>query len=260
MEIEYLGKCLFIEESGKGMLVVGDLHLGFEESLNKSGVFVTREMFSEMILYFNSVFDRLDSKGKKVNEIILLGDVKHGFARPERQEWKDVLELFDYFIGKMEEINGVGKGKVIIVKGNHDNYLANLAGKRDVTVLKSYIVGGIGFCHGNKKVEEIEKEDVRVWVMGHGHPAVRIRDKERKEEKYKCFLVGKYNVKGKGVGNVKKVIIVPSFFDFSEGTDPRESNLCLGWDFDLEKFDVKIVGDDLEVLDFGVLWKLEKLK
>ena len=46
--ISYVGKGLLIEE-GEKILVIGDLHLGYEEMPNKSGVFVTRQMFEDMI-------------------------------------------------------------------------------------------------------------------------------------------------------------------------------------------------------------------
>ena len=248
-EIEYLGKCLFLKR--ESILVIGDLHLGYEEILNKSGVLVTRAMFSEMIDYFDSVFRELkrrekeDGKSRRVNEIVLLGDVKHGFARPEKQEWNDVIELFDYFIGRNVE-------KIIVVKGNHDNYIKNIAGKRNVFVEDFYFVfeedgKKIGFCHGDKRFDELEEKDVKMWIMGHGHPAMRLRDeKNGKEELYKCFLVGKYKVKGKGIWNLKEVIIAPSFIDYSEGTDARENDLGLAWDFELGKFNVRIISDSLE--------------
>ena len=267
-------------EKSKGMLVVGDLHLGYEESLNRSGVLVIRKMFSEMILYFDSVFDELkerekeDGRERRIDEIVLLGDVKHGFGKGNKQEWNDVLELFDYLIKKMNEFSSVGTGlrygrekkrekKIIVVRGNHDNYIKNIAGKRNVIVEDFYIVSGIGFCHGDKRIKEFDKKEIKMIVVGHGHPAVRLIDKKSgKEESYKCFLVGKWKVSlgGRrfGIGNVKGIIIVPSFIEYSEGTDARENDLGLGWDFELNKFNVKIVSepDKLEVLDFGILGKL----
>ncbi len=238
-KLEYIGKCLLISEKGKKILVIGDLHLGYEEVLNQSGVFVSRTMFEEMIKYLDSVF----AKTGKVEHVVLLGDVKHDFGGILRQEWNDVLRLFDYLEDKCKEI--------IICKGNHDTILEPIVRKRENVKMMNYLIfGEYCFLHGNKDFPGIWNKKIRYWIMGHGHPAVKISDKT-KVEKYKCFLAGRF--KGRGI------IIVPSFFEYTEGSDPRESNLGMAWDFDYGKFRVWVVGveGDLEVLDFG---KLRDLK
>jgi len=246
MKIEYIGKCLYVEvvenRKKKGILAVGDLHIGYEEVLNRSGVFVTRKMFNEMIEYFDRVFEKVG----KVDYVVLLGDVKHYFGKILRQEWNDVLGLFDYFKEKLMK-----EGMVVVVRGNHDVILDPIVLKRSrVEVWDYFVVEKICFLHGNRDFKEIYDKRIKMWVMGHGHPAVKLSDSVR-VEKYKCFLFGMFRGRG--------VIIVPSFFDYSEGSDPRENDLGLAWDFDFERFDVKIVGDemDLRVLDFGKLGKLK---
>lgn len=237
--IEYVGKCLLIKERGERILVVGDLHLGYEESLNRTGVYVSREMFKEMIKYFDLIFSKIG----KVDKIVLLGDVKHDFGGILRQEWNDVLRLFDYFFEKIKK-----KGEIVIMKGNHDNILEPIIKKRENVEIKDYfIVNDIAFLHGDKDFKEIWDKKIKYLIMGHGHPAVKLREEKGvKIEKYKCFLVGRF----KG----KEIIILPSFFSYMEGSDPRESNLGLAWKFDYSKFNVKIVNvDDLKVLEFGRL-------
>ena len=240
-KIEYVGKCLCIDEDRKKILVIGDLHLGYEEVLNEAGVFVTREMFKEMIEYFDRVFERIG----EVDYVILLGDVKHEFGGILRQEWNDVLGLFDYLEGKLEK-----KGEIVIIKGNHDTILEPIVRKRKRIRLENYfIVRDYCFVHGDREFKEMKDKEIKYWIMGHGHPAVKISDRI-KIEKYKCFLRGKY----KG----KEIIMVPSFFEYSEGSDPRENDLEMAWDFNYNKFNVKIVGEnDLEVRDFGKLGELK---
>ena len=239
MTIKYLGKCLLVEEKGKKIIVIGDLHFGFEESLNKAGVFVSRKMFEEMIEELDRVFAKIGG----VDEVVLLGDVKHEFGEIMRQEWKDTIDLFEYLEGKMKK-----EGKITIVKGNHDAILEPIANEgKKVELRDYYCVGETCFLHGHRDFEEIHNKEFKVWVMGHVHPAVKISDGV-KIEKYKCFLTGKFEG--------KKIIIVPSFLDYSEGTDPRENFVELPWKIDLERFDVKIIGENLEVLDFG---KLEEI-
>ena len=104
------------------------------------------------------------------------------------------------------------------------------------------------FLHGDRDFKEVYDKKIKYWVVGHGHPAVRLSD-GMKVEKYKCFLVGCFRK--------KKVIIVPSFFVGNEGSDPRENDLGLAWNFDLKSFNVVVVGENLEVFDFG---KLRRLK
>lgn len=238
--MEFVGKCLVVKENGKRILVIGDLHLGYEEMLNRSGVFVSRKMFEEMI----SELDRVFLKAGKVDSVILLGDVKQNFGSIMKQEWQDVNGLFDYLEDK------IGRGKeIVIVKGNHDTIIKPIAEKRGVDVKDFYVVGKFCFLHGDKSFEVIYDKKITHWIMGHGHPAVKLSD-GLKIEKYKCFLVGKF----KG----REIVIVPSFFEYNEGSDPRENDLGLAWKFDLEKFNVKAI-QGLEVLDFGALRKLEKL-
>src|SRR3989338_4885293 len=240
--IEYIGKCLLIEDGEKKILAVGDLHLGYEEVLNQVGVFVTREMFKEMISYFDKVFDKVG----EVDYIVLLGDVKHDFGRILRQELNDVSGLFDYFERKIGK-----RGEIVIVKGNHDIILGPIVKKREkVKIVDYFIVGECCFVHGDRVFEEMNNKGVGYWIIGHGHPAIKLGDGV-KIEKYKCFLAGKY------CG--REIIIVPSFLEYNEGSDPRENDLGMAWSFNYDKFNVKIVGveGDLKVLEFGRLGKIK---
>jgi uncharacterized protein len=238
MGVKFVGKCALIEDVGKRILVVGDLHLGFEESLNRSGVFVSGRMYEDMIEHFDLVFDGVG----KVDLIVLLGDVKHAFGSILKQEWKDVLNLLEYFKGKLAE-----KGELVVVKGNHDAILEPIVKKGGVEVVDYLVIGKYCFVHGDKAFDEMEGRGVKVWVMGHGHPAIKLSD-GIKIEKYKCFLIGKYKR--------REVIILPSFPAFNEGSDPREFDLGLAWEFDLGGFNVKLIGEGVDVLDFGKLGEM----
>ncbi len=293
--IKYLGKSLVVsvgEEDlenlsakqgllqGKSVgelkiLVIGDLHLGYEEVLNKSGVLVGRKLFEEMLFDLEEIFkviekgkmvnvkadegeevkddklvvdggvglgdnDEKRSAGKIVDKVILLGDIKHDFGEINRQEWSDTLKLFEFLEERC--------GELIVIKGNHDNMLQGIARQRDVVVRESYVFGEYCFMHGDKDILEAWGKNIKTWVIGHVHPAVKLSDGV-KTEKYKCFLTGKF----KG----RKVIIVPSFSEYSSGSDFRESDLNCAWGFDVLKFEVGVVGEDLRVLDFGKLGKIE---
>ena len=221
--MDFIGKCLLVEELEKRILVIGDLHIGYEENLNRSGVFVYRGMFKEMIVYLDRVFGKVGN----VDEVVLLGDVKHVFGRILRQEWKDVLNLVDYLSERC--------GKIIIVRGNHDKIIKVIVGKGNVEVMDCYSVGENCFMHGDRKFPDALRKRIKRWIVGHGHPAVKISD-GIKVEKYKCFLVGEFKR--------KEIVIVPSFFEGSIGSDYLENDLGMAWKFDLKNFNVWVVDDE----------------
>jgi putative SbcD/Mre11-related phosphoesterase len=284
--IEFIGKSLLLDNS---ILVIGDLHLGYEGAMRESGIFVKADLYGEVIRDLEKIFEKIQgkkygkvevgedllidvkhskinkekkgakhndgdvgfgddnskgaTKGVAIDKIILLGDLKHEFGRISRDEWKEVLELIDYLKKKCNEI--------IIVKGNHDVVLESVTGKKGISVVDYFVFRDFVFLHGDKDFEKSKIYDKKIkrWIVGHGHPAITLEEKRGiKKEKYKCFLVGKF----KG----KEIIIVPSFFPITGGSDPRDYDLNMAWNFNLNKFNVKIVGENLETFDFGKLGKL----
>ncbi len=252
IKIDFIGKTLLIEY-GKGKdveraLVIGDLHLGYEEVMRSSGILVPSGIYEEIIKEMDAVFDFIGKK--RVDKIILLGDLRHEFGKILRSEWKEVHGFIDYLRGKIED-----GGEIVIVKGNHDTMTKNIIKRKGIDILDYYLWKEFVFLHGNKEFKEIYYEKIKYWIMGHAHPAVTLQDKNSvKKEKYKCFLVGKWKR--------KEVIIVPSFFPIIEGSDIRNStgkDIGLAWDFKIENFNVRIIEGEksLDVLNFG---KLSKLK
>ena len=239
MGISYIGKCLLIEENKIKALVVGDLHLAHVGGMGVGGVKLVDEVWSGMIKEFDDVFND-ERIGGKVDYIVLLGDLRSGFGRLQDDERNEIGRLIDYLGGKCDE--------VIVIKGNHDNYVVSVLASRGIENRETWKWNGYLFVHGDKGIESGKMEDVECIVMGHMHPAI-VLEEGAKREKYKCFLVG--NVRG------KKVIILPSFIDVNEGIDVLglidEENV---WGWDLRKFEVMVVGEGLEVMSFGKLGKL----
>ncbi|MFH1711113.1 MAG: metallophosphoesterase [Nanoarchaeota archaeon] len=233
---EFLDKALWFPV--EKVLVISDLHVGYEESLNSAGVFLPRFQFDEMI----SDLKRIFKKTGKVKEVIINGDLKHEFGKISEQEWKETLEVLDFLQGN--------SGKVVLVKGNHDKILEPIARRNKIEVVDSYVSGDTCFVHGDKLISECFDEKIKRIVLGHRHPAVTISDKYKKE-RYKCFLVGKYKK--------KEVIIMPSFFSLVEGTDiiDSDSEMLFIPEEKLKNFEVYVVGDKLEALKFGKLKDLE---
>jgi len=111
-------------------LIVSDFHIGYEEALNKQGVYVPRFQFSEIMKRLEAIFEKL--KNKKIERIVINGDLKHEFGTISNQEWRHTLRLLDYFGRHCDEI--------ILIKGNHDTILGPIAEKRKVKVLEYYLI------------------------------------------------------------------------------------------------------------------------
>jgi len=208
-QFEIIDRCLFWKE--KRILVVGDLHLGYEDNLTERGFAVPRSQFDQT----KEIFERIFNKIGKVEKIILLGDIKHVFGKIMKQEFFDfeqLIKLFDKNLVKSKEIT--------ITKESHDTILEPLSKKyRNIILCDKYILEKTLFLHGDSKsvrknYQSIKNKEIKLVVVGHFRPAYILKDKNSiKQEKFKCFLYGfssEYQ---------KKVIFIPSFFPLAEGSD-----------------------------------------
>jgi len=196
VKIEYLHDALLVDNS---ILVLGDLHIGYEEHIAEQGMF-PRIQFKEIIEKLNGIFWNLSMKGVKIKQVVILGDLKHEFGGISDVEWSETLKFLDYIDKKVPKDSKI-KNKIVLVRGNHDTILGPIAKKRDIEVVNYYKHKDICFIHGNKLHGKCF-EGSKILILGHLHPAITLSD-DYKKEKYKCFLQGKWKS--------KKIYILPSF-------------------------------------------------
>ncbi|MDP2628939.1 MAG: metallophosphoesterase [Nanoarchaeota archaeon] len=234
-----ISKTIFFPE--KGILAVGDLHLGYDRFLQEQGIIIPFNQLEQSKKDLEKTIKEI-SKKNKIKRIILLGDVKHffGFQKQELFDVRDFLEFLERF---------VDRENIILIKGNHEKFSISGYEFQDY-----FIDGEIAFVHGNKNFPEIFDKRIKTIVMGHMHPAILLKDKNKiKKEKFKCFLVGDYKK--------KKIIVVPSFFPFIEGTEYYDK--FLGEDFSiipfkkLGNFECFIIGKE-KIYNFGKLKDINK--
>jgi len=112
--IEIVDLCLYLP--AENTLALADLHLGFEEMMNKQGTLMPRLNFAEIKKRLERVFIVLEQRGAgALEKIIINGDLKHEFGTISEQEWMEVLDIIELLRKKC--------GKIILVQGNHDNIL-----------------------------------------------------------------------------------------------------------------------------------------
>lgn len=216
-------------------LVIADVHIGYEEALNKQGVLVPRVQFEEMAKRMERIFIGL--KGKKVDRVVINGDLKHEFGTISEQEWRNTLKFLDLLGKHCKEI--------ILIKGNHDTILGPIAKKRNVKIVENFSVGKVLIAHGDKIPGSLDS--YITIIIGHEHPAVSLKEGPRVEQ-FKCFLKGNY--KGKGL------IVQPSFNTMVEGTDILKDQILSPFlKQNIDNFEVYVVED--KVYEFGKLGKLK---
>ncbi|MDP3917265.1 MAG: metallophosphoesterase [Nanoarchaeota archaeon] len=202
----------------KDILILGDLQLGYEDYLNKNGIMVPRFQTEDTLNKIRGILDNVN-----VKIIVFNGDVKHQFSGISPQEWDSVEMLIEELIEKY---------KIVIVKGNHDNLLEPILKKYKgkIELVNSYKVDNITIVHGDKIIPNPSE----IIIIGHEHPAIGF--KEKPNEKYKCFLKGKWN---------KHILIVmPSFNMLTIGSDvSKEKILSPYLKTNLEDYNVYVVED-----------------
>ncbi|MAG16424.1 phosphoesterase [Candidatus Woesearchaeota archaeon] len=215
-------------------LVLGDVHIGYEEELNKRGVLIPRHHFKDVLASLNHTFYLLEpllkkSKKKKLSNIIINGDLKHEFGLISNQEWREILKFFDILSKHCE--------KIILVKGNHDPIIGPVAKKRNIKVVDDYSKDGIFICHGHQIPTTDVFKKSKLLIIGNEHPAVSIKEGPRSET-FKCFL--------KGTFKNKDMIVMPSFNPITIGTDVlKEQFISPFLNQDINSFEVFVIAGNV---------------
>jgi len=229
-KIEIIELGLFFDET----LVISDVHIGYEESINRQGIMLPRQQFEDIIKRLERIFKKLEKR--RIGTIVVNGDLKDQFGGISEQEWRNTLKFLDFLSRHAK--------RVIIVKGNHDAVLEPIARKRNIPIVDYYTKSDKIVLHGDKIADEIK--NYKTIIIGHEHPAVSLKDGPRMET-YKCFLKGKFNR--------KNLIVMPSFNSIVAGTDLfRDSILSPFLKKNLDNFEIFVVED--EIYDFGKLKNL----
>ena len=154
---------LLLEKLGDRVLVIADLHLGWEVTLARQGIHVPSQV------------PRLLEKLRRIlwetaaHKLILLGDIKHAVSKVELEEWRYVPEFFENLVKIVPDIQ--------VVPGNHDGNLEALV-PPVVKIAKSegiVIWGSVGLMHGHAW-PKWALLGCKYLVMGHLHPVVAFTD------------------------------------------------------------------------------------
>jgi putative SbcD/Mre11-related phosphoesterase len=167
MESIFEDRGMIIKWSDETVLLISDIHLGFEES-------VSREKGVEFPPQHPIILERIERLVKKHNasHLYINGDVKHSIFTDDFSNWETVPEFME------------GLAKIVettIIPGNHDGVLEPLL-PRNITLtdVHGIVLGSkdesVGLFHGHTW-PSYEVLDAKMMVLGHNHPTVRrLRD------------------------------------------------------------------------------------
>jgi len=218
-------KCLVLDDGPT--VVIGDLHLGYERALEDEGMYIPRINTTNVIDRLNDILCQYEP-----SKVILLGDIKHTFRRSKWEEGKDVKAIIELIREASD---------VVVVRGNHDNYIQNAIQGTDVIVTDHMDQSGFRMEHGHID------SGVRPVIIGHEHPSVRILDSVGVGMKLPVFVHARED----------GVIVLPAFSAFSSGNDLMADRNCIMADA-LKKSDY-INADLYGISDLGII-SLGKLK
>lgn len=154
---------LLFENADERVLVVGDLHIGWELTLAQQGIHVPSQT--------SKLLDRLLDVISKSNptRIVFLGDVKHTVVGAGLEEWRDVPQFFEKIVPLVSDIQ--------VIQGNHDGNLEPMTPPQVKILPPSGIAlwGKYGLFHGHAWPAP-ELLGCESLIQGHLHPVVAFTD------------------------------------------------------------------------------------
>jgi len=181
--------CAF--HSPTGALLLADLHIGYEATLETEGFSMPRVQTLEMISRILKAIEAYDP-----SFIVIAGDLKHNFHRNLTAEWNGVERFVDEVCSRT---------KLSVVRGNHDNYLSTILSKRGIGLPRSTKIGDITVSHGHETRTALPG----AMVLAHEHPALKIKESTGASVKVPCFLYD---------SNTERLVL-PAFSSLALGSD-----------------------------------------
>ena len=250
-----VGPSLFLKSHSA--LIFGDVHVGYEEMLNREGFLIPRFHIREVLKIINPIVESLSPE-----MIVINGDLKHEFGTIYDQEWRDTLKLIDFLSEKVSRKSLSGKTGLVLVRGNHDTILGPIAAKRNIRVVDSLVIGRNLILHGHKLPDELGEDSSEFAssefrncdriIISHEHPSVTL-SKGSRREKFKCFLKCSFRN--------KELIVLPSLNPLVEGSDVTLERPMSPFIDSYDPCQLWVLSDKNEILPFGTVSSLlEELK
>ncbi len=171
-------------------VVVADLHLGCEATLEREGLSLPRVQAKKIEAYLISVIEAVGP-----DRLVVAGDLKHDFSRNLTQEWNEVT----CFVRAVADLVDL-----VVVRGNHDNFLSVILSELDIPFRRDCRVGDHTVLHGHT-----ETTAEGPLIIGHIHPSILLRDNVGARVKSPCYLYD----------HMRGILVLPALSIVSPGMD-----------------------------------------
>ncbi len=226
-------------------IALADLHLGYEGIMAEQGIFVPKVQFKKEVSMLKKIIER-----QKASRVVINGDVKHEFSETSYHEFREVGELLQFLQENFEE--------VIVIKGNHDNFITRVTKKYGAKLYEELRLGEFYFLHGHRVPENFSVVKSGCVIIAHEHPALALYDEIGTKEKMACFLYGRLR-------GGRKLVVLPAFSPLAYGSDvntiPAQALLSpiLKGFVDIDALNVIGISEEVGALQFPGLGKLRRL-
>jgi len=173
--VEVVGELPVIHLRKYKAVILADTHIGFEEEMAEKGVFIPRFQKRKLINLLEEVINITNPEA-----VVIAGDFKHKFNELGRIERIELSEVIKFVLSRVS--------RLIVVKGNHDNYLPILTRKFNFEIRDYIVFNDVLIVHGHRELPQDVKAGV--IIMGHEHPSISVRDPLGSIGRFPCFLIG----------------------------------------------------------------------
>ncbi len=266
---------LLLKTRREKILVIPDLHLGFEKELAEKGIAFpsqTEKIFARLQRLLND---------QKPDHLIFLGDIKHGTSTILPYEWREIPNFFERLLKLVDRIH--------VIPGNHDGGLDKLLPEKvELTSVRGLTIEDgrkrISLIHGHAWPEP-ESFACDELIMAHHHFTIMLRDSSGLRSFEPIWVITRWNktkivtsyLKARGIKartdpiklfkknfgiNIKspRIIVMPTFNNMLGGIaiNQKESDSkYLGPIFNSGAIDMRT--SELYLLDGTYLGKLSQL-
>ncbi|HEY6950436.1 MAG TPA: metallophosphoesterase [Nitrososphaeraceae archaeon] len=194
------------------VLVISDLHLGNTHWLQNTEIPIDwYHIVNEIEIELRDIVF-----SKRVNSIVLLGDIKNNFYKVEKEDWT----LIPNFLHSLSDIC-----KLHLIPGNHDSMLELITPENvDLIGVKGMVLDDILLTHGHTIPSGL-RSNINKIVMGHIHPTFSRGNSILNGQKIWIFLKVKKESIFPSTNGSLDVVLIPSFSKYAYGNSFRNKKI-----------------------------------